>query len=197
LFLSTQRDRSIIVLLLGCLSWTVQAKTCLDFANVAEGELELVLPTLVAKFEVVRKRVLFIVIQVHFVLNVLLTEERPRATTAALEAVFALPAAGRNVHNWRLEALEMLGFLAAVADHKEFPVSAAVAVSAENAVVAEPVPLELLQVVWRGRRQTVGMERLAAKVAPQKVLAVRKGPAQVAHFLEEQTFLVKRNPNGT
>jgi len=144
LLLSAQRDRCIVVLLLGRLRWTVQAKICLDFANVAEGELELVLSTLITKFEVVRERVLFIVVQIHFVLNIFFTKERPSATTAALEAVFALPTAGRNVHNWGLKALEVLCFLTAVADDQELPVAAAVALSTENAIVTEPVLLELL-----------------------------------------------------
>jgi len=39
------------------------------------------------------------------------------------------------------------------------------------------------------------MEGLTAEVAAKEVFAVRKGSAQVAHFLEEQTFHVERNPD--
>ena len=101
-------------------------------------------------------------VQVDLVLDVFVTEEGACATFTTLEALLTLPVAGRDVYDRGLKALEVLCFLATIADDKAFPVAATVTVGAENAVVAKPVLLELSDVVLRRRGQAVRVKRFTA-----------------------------------
>lgn len=62
---------------------------------------------------------------------------------------------------------------------------------AEDAIIAEPVVLETLFALF-GTGQAVRVETFAAEIASQKVLLQSKGPAEIAHLLEDQTRIIKR-----
>jgi len=69
-----------------------------------------------------------------------------------------------------------------------------VAFLAENAVVAQPVLLELRYRVL-GTGKTVGMEALAAQVAAQEILLVAERSTQIAHLLKNQTWIIETYPH--
>lgn len=87
----------------------------------------------------------------------------------------------------------MIRLVADGTDEQAVPLLARVALLAEHAVVAEPAILDLLLPVLEvlGVRQTVRVERFATEVAAEEVLLIAKGPAQVAHLLEDQSWVLE------
>ena len=83
----------------------------------------MVLATLIAKFEVERKDVLLIWIQIYFVLDVLWAEEVFGATRATLKAVGTLPRTLWYLYELWLETLEMMGFVTDGTQDQKLPVA--------------------------------------------------------------------------
>ena len=75
----------------------VQTEASLLIADGAERFAILVLAALITKFEVVGEDEIFVWVQVDFILNVLLIEERLCPAFGALEAVRTLPVAGGHL----------------------------------------------------------------------------------------------------
>ena len=168
----------------------VETKACLLVADGAVRLAILVLSALVAQLKVVRENELLVGVQVHLVFDILVTKERLCGTLGAFEALWALPVALRNLDELRLQAPEVVHFIADGTDQQALPLLARMALLTEHAVVAAPVVLELGSTVLRVG-QTVRVEALGAQVAGEEVIVVAEGAAEIAHLFEDQSWVFK------
>ena len=99
----------------------VETEAGLFVADGAIGLAILVLATLVAQLEVKGQYKLFIWVQVDFVLNIFLVEERFCPTFGALETLRTLPVAFWDLDKLGFQAPEVSDFVTDRADEKALP----------------------------------------------------------------------------
>ena len=141
----------------------------------------LILSTLIAKLKISTQYVLFIRIQVNLSSNIFLTKEFLRATVLTAKAVGTLPITIRHSYQLIFETPVMIILIANSTNQQALPFFRRMAFLAEDTVVAEPVGLVFLHLVF-GVGQAVGVERLATQVTRQEVFLVAERAAQITHF---------------
>jgi len=89
-------------------------------ANATEGLPVFILATLIAELEVEGKVILFVLVHVRLVLDVFGAKEGLSAAADALEAIGTLPVTGRHLDQLRLQAPQVVSFVADRTDQESF-----------------------------------------------------------------------------
>lgn len=171
-----------------------QSESSFFFTNFAKRLSILVLTTLEAKLKIKTKCVLLIWIEIYFVFNIFSTEKLFCTTSSAFETIWTFPTAFWNIDKFRLHTPIVISFITNCAQNKSFPLFWAVTLFTENTVIAEPTILISLCHIF-GTRKAVRMETFAAEITANEFLFKTKWTTQVAHFFENETWIIKAHPD--